>query len=97
MKRGGGMDDDLKWIIGAALTIAVFVGTTIRVMFVNLSAKIAKTHERIDDVKDNYVRRDDLDARLEPISQQLTEIRGDLRNHNDRVISALADLKKSDK
>lgn len=89
------MDDDLKWLIGVALTLAVFVGTTLRVMFVNLSAKIAKSHERIDKVKDDYVRRDDLDARLAPISQQLTELRGDLRDHNDRVVTALAELKSN--
>lgn len=90
MKRGNGMDDDLKWIIGVALTVAVFVGTTLRAMFVNLSAKVAKTHERIDDVKEKYVRRDDLDGHLTRIDRTVHEIREEMRENHRQVLAALS-------
>ena len=91
------MGDDIQWAIGIGLSLFIALATTVRAMFVNLSAKLAKTHERIDDVKDKYVRRDDLDARLEPITRQLADINRELRALNDNVISAAAALKSSDK
>lgn len=94
MKPGNNMDDDgIRWAIGLAVTVVIFVISTTVATIRNFSAKIAKVHERIDKVKDGYVRRDDLDARLDPITQQLTELRQEVRSGNDRVVTALAELK----
>lgn len=90
MKWSDGMEADLKWVIGLGVSLCVFVATTLIATFRTLSAKIAKTHERIDDVKDKYVRRDDLDGHLTRIDRTVHEIREEMRDNHKQVIAALS-------
>lgn len=82
------MDSDLRWVIGIAISVCLFVATTLIATFRVVATKIARTHERIDDVKEKYVRRDDLDIRLAPINQQLTEMRAEMRDQNEKVLQS---------
>lgn len=87
------MDDDLKWVAGVAITSMVFLCGTLIAAFRNLAARISNTsgelHGRIDDVKDNYVRRDDLAGHIGRIENQMTEMRTEMRESNAKVIEAI--------
>lgn len=81
--------EDLRWMIGigvsAALALAgIFIG-----VFRSLSASQKegddKLHERINRVKDEYVRRVDLDARFAHLERQQEEMRTDIKAIRDAV------------
>lgn len=90
MRKGDDMDDDLRWAVGVAITIFVAFAGLVVAAFRNMSAKITKTHERIDDVKDKYVRRDDLDQHLKRIDTTVKELRTEIRENHRQVIAALS-------
>lgn len=80
--------DDLRWIIGIAVTAVVAVGTMLAAAFRNLSghinAQVAVLHGRVNKVKDDYVRRDDLDKHLARIDGNVNELRREIReSHAD--------------
>jgi hypothetical protein len=74
------------WLIGQGLAIGVAGVTIMLGIHRNLSNRIEtyrdEAHHRINDVKDKYVRRDDLDAHLSPIRQQMSGMDAKL----DRII-----------
>lgn len=96
------MDDQTtRWGVGLAVTVSIAAIGTIIQAFRNMSAKILALHKRIDAVKDDYVRRDDLDKHMaglekmfdlktDQLTEEITELRDDLREHNKRVIDALS-------
>lgn len=89
------MDDDLKWLIGVSITVmGLFISTLIGV-FRNLSAKISGLHGRVDEVKEKYVRRDDLDGHIARIDTNLRELREETRQNHREILQALAS--RSDK
>jgi len=90
VKRRGDMDGDLKWVIGIAVSMVISFGGIMITTFRNMSTKIAKTHDRIDDVKDKYVRRDDLDGHLTRIDRTVHEIREEMRENHRQVLAALS-------
>ncbi|WP_147112066.1 hypothetical protein [Tateyamaria sp. syn59] len=87
------MSEDLKWVIGIAMTITLFFGTALIGAFRNLSNKItartAALHDRIDDVKEKYVRRDDLDGHIKRLDSRVQEIRDEMRENHRQVIDAI--------
>lgn len=83
-----------EWAVGLLVTLGLAVIGAFRNLAAKMSDGDAKLHKRIDDVKDNYVRRADLDDRLEPLNTQVRELRGELKDYNERVIDALADLRQ---
>lgn len=81
--------EDLRWLIGigvsAVLALAgIFIG-----IFRSLSASQKdgddKLHERINRVKDEYVRRVDLDQRLQHFEATQAEIRTDIKAIRDAL------------
>jgi hypothetical protein len=84
------MDGDLKWVIGLAVSMALAFGTIMIGAFRNVSAKIAELHSRVDDVKERYVRRDDLDGHILRIDQNVRDLRDETRANHKEIIQALS-------
>ncbi|MEP5730348.1 MAG: hypothetical protein ABJL67_13380 [Sulfitobacter sp.] len=87
------MDQDLQWVIGAALTTLLFIVGTLIASFRSLAARISRCtgelHGRIDDVKEKYVRRDDLDSHLRRLDESIVELRREVRDGQIQVIEAI--------
>lgn len=84
------MDGDLKWVIGLAVSMVLAFGTIMIGAFRNVSAKIAGLHSRVDDVKEKYVRRDDLDGHILRIDQNVRDLRDEMRANHKEIIRALS-------
>lgn len=52
--------------------------------------RVDALHARINDIKDDYVRRDDLAGHLERIDDTLKGLREEQRKNNETVLLALA-------
>ena len=87
------MDADLKWLMGLGNSVAMAIVTTMIAAFRNLAAGISTgqrdIHGRIDQVKDDYVRRDDLDGHIQRIDQNVRELRDEMRENHRQLIAAL--------
>ena len=87
------MEADLKWFIGIAVTVTLALVGLIVGTFRNLASKISKSngelHARIDDVKERYVRRDDLDGHIRRLDQNMREIREELKENHRQVLDAI--------
>lgn len=73
------MGDELRWLIGIGVTImGMIVGG-----FYHLSGRIKSgdddLHERVNKVRDEYVRRTDLDGHLARIDGNVNELRREIR------------------
>lgn len=88
------MDGNLQWAIGLTLSVVLFLGGIMATAFRNLSASIAKTHARIDTVKDTYARRDDLEGHLNRIDKTINDLKEDLKQHHEQVLNALLSYKQ---
>lgn len=94
------MDADLKWIIGIGVTIALALVGMIVGAFGRLTGRIntvqKDVNERIDGVKDNiddvkekYVRRDDLDGHLKRLDESLKETRAEMAANHRQLLAAV--------
>lgn len=54
----------------------------------------APLHERVNRVRDEYVRRDDLDAHLNRMEKQFEDIRAEMRRGSDKVEARLGEMVK---
>ena len=110
------MTDDLRWLIGTAITLATFFGGALIAAFRSLSAsqKSAEDrlgaaikdgddqlHERVNRVRDEYVRRVDLDDHVRQLRDGMKEMRDETREglketnkRLDQVLAVLAQDKK---
>lgn len=61
----------------------------------------ADLHNRIDDVRDRYVRRDDLDGHLARLDATMKDLKADMKEHsattNSRLDQLLVALQRHDK
>ena len=91
----------LMWIIGVGITIVVAFVTALLAGFYRLSGAIARgdsdLHQRVNDVRDEYVRRADLDGHMARIDGAMRDMRFDMKEHHRdtqiRLDSVLAALK----
>lgn len=88
--------DDLKWLIGSfAGMFAVAVGVVVAA-FYRLSDKMQEgqddLHHRINGVRDEYVRRTDLDAHLTRIDRTLVDMRHEMRESSKDTVKRLDDV-----
>lgn len=99
------MSSELQWLIGTAVTLILFFGTTIIATFRSLTNAReegdSKLHERINRVRDEYVRRIDLDSHLHRLDEGVKELRDESREGTretnrrlDAVLAALAPAKR---
>lgn len=81
------MQNDIQWLIGIAVTAVMAVGGMLLGAFRSVSGKFANVHGRIDDVKEKYVRRDDLDGHIQRIYTNIQALKDETRE-------GLADIKR---
>lgn len=81
--------DAIKWVVGLFTTLCLALVVAFRHAHGKIadvdkknSANSADLHKRIDDVKDDYVRRVDLEAITQPIRDDLNRVNTKL----DRLI-----------
>lgn len=91
------MDPELKWVIGIAVTLSIVFTTSILGAFRSLASRISQgnkdLHARVDAVKENYVRRDDLDDHIRRIESGIRDIKEDNRQNHKQVMDFLASQK----
>lgn len=83
------MDNDLRWVIGLFVTIALALAGSIIGTFRHISAKIGALHTRVDEVKEKYVRRDDLDGHLTRMDKAVYELREEMRDNHRQIVDLL--------
>lgn len=93
-------DDVLRWLIGIEITVTLTSIGALLAAFYRLSDAIKKgddaLHERVNDVRDQYVRRSDLDNHMARIDGSMRDVRADMKEHHrdtqqrlDSVLTAL--------
>jgi len=74
------------WLVGQTIAVTIAGLGTLMMLHRNLTAKIetgdADLHHRVNDVREKYVRRDDLDAHLNPMRTQMERMDAKL----DRIL-----------
>jgi len=99
------MGDDLKWIIGISASMIVSFIIALIAAFRSLSEKInagdTQLHERVNRVKDDYVRRIDLDGHVNQLREGMKELKDETRDSAketnkrlDQVLAVLVQDKK---
>ena len=97
------MDSDFKWLIGTTLAFVSLVGGIIArdrnlmAMLEDMKDQLRghttrtgnELHERVNSVKDEYVRRVDLDGHIVRIEKSMDGLRADAKTHNDAVNTRL--------
>lgn len=94
--------EDLRWAIGIAVSAWLGMAGIIVGAFRSLSGKMDRNdrdvrisvkegndalHERVNRVRDEYVRRADLDDRLKHLQETQTEMRADIKAIRDTLAS----------
>lgn len=94
------MSEEVKWLIGVEITIALAVFGVVIAAFYRLSDSIRKgdddLHARINDVREEYVRRSDLDGHMLRIDTAMRDLKSDMKEQHrdtqsrlDAVLGAL--------
>ena len=96
--------NDVLTIIGIIIGLAVQAGGVIGWINKKIDSKHAEYHtemlslnRRVDDVKDKYVKRVDLDRDLNRIYEMVAEVNKSIRGQNerlDKLLTAFVDSKK---
>lgn len=90
---GLAMGDEAKWLAGIGLTVTVSLVTALIAAFRSLAGRVSSgdrdLHKRIDDVKDKYVRRDDLDDHVKRIETNIRDLRDENRENHKQILAAL--------
>lgn len=93
-------DEAMRWFIGIEITVAVAFASALLAAFYRLSDAIKKgdnaLHERVNDVRDQYARRSDLDGQMTRIDGSMRDMRADMKEQHrdtqrrlDTVLTAL--------
>ncbi|MGN8022136.1 hypothetical protein ACTJJ7_15640 [Phyllobacterium sp. 22229] len=99
------MDKDIQWLIGISAGLFTFLGGTIIAAFRSLTASREAgdnaLHDRINRVRDEYVRRVDHDGQQSRTDDAIKELRDEMREGQretnrrlDAVLAALAPGKR---
>lgn len=92
------MEPNIGSIIGWGLTVVALVGGIVlrdRQVLTMIKDGDDKLHERVGRVKDEYVRRDDLDQHIRRIEKSVEEMRNEMREQrrtNERLDTTLTGL-----
>lgn len=97
------MDDQIVWVTGIAISIVGLIGGVImrdRYVMKALNDGDGKLHSRINLVKDQFVRKEDLDDHLKRMDDSMKELKLDFKersiatnNRLDAIISAIGNTK----
>lgn len=99
------MGEDIKWLIGLAAGLGGTFTVALIATFRSLSASIKlgddQLHDRVNRVRDEYVRRVDLDDHVKQLRDSVRELRDETREASrgtntrlDQVLAVLAQDKK---
>lgn len=99
------MGEDIKWLIGLAAGLGGTFTVALIATFRSLSSSIRdgdnQLHERVNRVRDEYVRRVDLDDHVKQLRDSVRELRDETREASrgtntrlDQVLAVLAQDKK---
>lgn len=86
------MADDIKWLIGAFVAIVSLVGGIIardRNLMQSINEGDKRVETKVDDIRRDYVRRDDLDKHLMAIESNIKLIREENKESARRLDSFL--------
>lgn len=87
------MDKDLQWAIGLAVTWTTIFGGAAFGFVRSVATRFGEVHTRINDVRDKYVRRDDLDGHLRRIEKSIDDMREEQRVQMKSIMAALSNHK----
>jgi hypothetical protein len=102
----------MRWLLGVEVTVLVFAIGTLIVAFRNLATRIDEgkseakkgddaLHERVNRVRDEYVKRIDLDGHMGRMETTVKELREEAREGtreiNRRLDQVLTTLQPSDR
>lgn len=95
------MGDDIKWLIGIAVTFGLALIAAFRSLSSSMKAGDDALHERINRTRDDYVRRVDLDGHVSQLREGMKELKDETRDSAketnkrlDQVLAVLAQDKK---
>lgn len=92
------MDETVKWLLGFVVTLVFAAAGYSRHVSHMIKTGDDALHERINRVRDEYVRRVDLDAHLADVKNQIRDLRQDIKegqkDTNDRLDTLLASVSK---
>ena len=88
------VEPEIKWIIGLGVSVLAALASMIVAAFRSVGGRFAAVHGRIDKVKDDYVRRDDLDGHIQRIETNITDMRKEMQRNHDAILQHLAGIKK---
>lgn len=89
------MEDDFKWLIGFFVGLVGLIGSFItrdRQMAKQIREGDERLHGRINRVKDEYVRKDDLDQTVRRLETGMKEMRDEIRHNNSETTKRLDKL-----
>ncbi len=99
------MHDDIQWLIGLLATAFFAFSGMLFATFRNLSNKWSEGNKaiynkideadkihavKIDDIKDRYVRRDDLNEHIGRLDKAIQAVRDEQREQTRQVLEAIA-------
>lgn len=89
------MEEDFKWLVGILVGFAAMIGgfiTRDRQMARQIREGDDSLHDRINRVKDEYVRKDDLDQTVRRLETGMKEMRDEIRHNNTETTKRLDQL-----
>lgn len=94
-------EEAMRWVLGLEITVAVAFVSALLAALYRLADAIKKgddvLHTRVNDIRDEYVRRTDFDRHMQSIDSLMRDTRSDLKEqHRDthrRLDSVMAALK----
>lgn len=99
------MNDDMKtvqWLMGVAVAFTALVGGVVtrdRQMAKQIRDSEDRMHDRINKVKDDYVKRSDMEACMARISDDVSRLRDEIREDrqatNQRLDTIINSVTKS--
>lgn len=94
------MSSEAWQILGFAVAAVTMIGGLIirdRQIFAEIKKGEAELHERINNVQEKYVRRDDLNGHIESMQHAISEVRNEQRGTNTRIDALLIAMSNKDK
>lgn len=90
------MTDEIRWLVGLSVTVLVFQAGTLIAAFRSLTARVEtatatakegddQLHERINRVRDEYVKRVDLDGHMTRMETTVKELREETREGTKEI------------
>ena len=98
---------DAPWIISTMIGAIIAVIGTLITSFRNTSSKIGAVHDKIerryaevndklDRVKERYVRRDDLTKEMDHLERSIEAMKDDMKSNQALLLGAIQGLKRGD-